>query len=196
MRARRTYWCKEVAQGRSYSCAEICEPWLLLDGALAHGPALASPSGATGGLNASHIAKWVPYPKQRAPPSGIDCSTQHAREVCAYRPTVVSCGYSSAGVLSGSTYWPLFKTGRILSQMAATSKPPRARVRDDVPQQTGALSRALDVREHLLEEARTLRAAGKIREARGVEKRAAQVEQLVGALEADYGRSEKTNTAH
>jgi hypothetical protein len=29
MRAR----CKEVAQGRSYSCAEICEAWLLLDGA-------------------------------------------------------------------------------------------------------------------------------------------------------------------
>ena len=80
--------------------------------------------------------------------------------------------------------------------MAATRKPPRARVRDDVSQQTGALLRASDVREHLLEEARTLRASGKIREARGVEKRAAQVEQLVGALEVDYRSSEKTNTAH
>jgi len=70
--------------------------------------------------------------------------------------------------------------------MAAKSKPVRARNRDDAPQQSDMLVRASDVREHLLEEARALRAAGKIREARGVEKRAAQVDQLVGALEADH----------
>ena len=52
------------------------------------------------------------------------------------------------------------------------------------------------MREHLLEEARTLRAAGKIREARGVEKRAAQVDQLVGALEADYRSPDDPHTAH
>lgn len=52
------------------------------------------------------------------------------------------------------------------------------------------------MREHLLEQARTLRAAGKIREARGVEKRAAQVDQLVGALEADYPGTESSRTTH
>ncbi|MFL6605522.1 MAG: hypothetical protein ACJ8R9_29880 [Steroidobacteraceae bacterium] len=45
--------------------------------------------------------------------------------------------------------------------------------------------RASHHRQELLEEARALMAAGKIREARAVEKRAGQVEQLVGALEAD-----------
>ena len=45
--------------------------------------------------------------------------------------------------------------------------------------------RASHHREELLEEARALMAAGKVREARAVEKRAGQVEQLVGALEAD-----------
>jgi hypothetical protein len=45
--------------------------------------------------------------------------------------------------------------------------------------------RASHHREELLEEARALMASGKIREARAVEKRAGQVEQLVGALEAD-----------
>jgi hypothetical protein len=45
--------------------------------------------------------------------------------------------------------------------------------------------RASHHREELLEEARALLAAGKVREARAVEKRAGQVEQLVGALEAD-----------
>jgi hypothetical protein len=45
--------------------------------------------------------------------------------------------------------------------------------------------RAAHHREELLEEARALLAAGKVREARAVEKRAGQVEQLVGALEAD-----------
>ena len=45
--------------------------------------------------------------------------------------------------------------------------------------------RAAHHREELLEEARALMAAGKVRQARAVEKRAGQVEQLVGALEAD-----------
>jgi len=80
--------------------------------------------------------------------------------------------------------------------MAAKSKPIRTRSRDGVPQQSDILLRASDVREHLLEEARTLRAAGKIREARGVEKRAAQVDQLVGALEADYRSPDDPHTAH
>jgi hypothetical protein len=70
--------------------------------------------------------------------------------------------------------------------MAAKNKPTRPRPRDAAPQDSNMLLRASDVREHLLEEARALRAAGKIREARSVEKRAAQVDQLVGALEADH----------
>jgi hypothetical protein len=45
--------------------------------------------------------------------------------------------------------------------------------------------RASQHRDELLEEALELRRAGRIREARSVEKRAAQVEQLVGALEAE-----------
>ena len=52
------------------------------------------------------------------------------------------------------------------------------------------------MREHLLEEARALRAAGKVREARGVEKRAAQVDQLVGALEADHHNPDKSHITH
>jgi hypothetical protein len=45
--------------------------------------------------------------------------------------------------------------------------------------------RASQHREELLEEARSLRRDGKIREAKGVEKRAQQVDQLVGALEGE-----------
>ena len=45
--------------------------------------------------------------------------------------------------------------------------------------------RAAQHRDDLLEEARTLMAAGRIREARAVESRAGQVQQLVGALESD-----------
>ena len=45
--------------------------------------------------------------------------------------------------------------------------------------------RASQYRDGLLEEALELRRAGRIREARSVEKRAAQVDQLVGALEAE-----------
>ncbi len=46
-------------------------------------------------------------------------------------------------------------------------------------------ARAAQHREDLLEEARSLQAAGRVREARAVENRAGQVEQLVGALESD-----------
>lgn len=46
-------------------------------------------------------------------------------------------------------------------------------------------ARASQHRDDLLEEARELQAAGKIREARGVERRARQVTQLVDALEAE-----------
>jgi hypothetical protein len=49
----------------------------------------------------------------------------------------------------------------------------------------GTHRRASQHREELLQEAVTLRREGKIGEAKGVEKRAQQVEQLVGALEAD-----------
>ena len=60
--------------------------------------------------------------------------------------------------------------------MAAKSK------RATVP---GLQVRASQHRDELLEEARALRRDGKIREAKGVEKRAQQVEQLVGALEGE-----------
>ena len=46
-------------------------------------------------------------------------------------------------------------------------------------------SRASQHREELLKEASGLRREGKIREAKGVEKRAQQVDQLVGALEGE-----------
>lgn len=84
----------------------------------------------------------------------------------------------------------------MLSHMAAKNRPPRARTGDAATQQTDTLLRASDVREHLLEEARTLRSAGKIREARGVEKRAAQVDQLVGALESDHRGPDGSRTPH
>jgi hypothetical protein len=45
--------------------------------------------------------------------------------------------------------------------------------------------RASRYREELAEEARTLRRAGKIRAAKGVENRVQQVEQLLGALEGE-----------
>jgi hypothetical protein len=49
----------------------------------------------------------------------------------------------------------------------------------------GTHLRASQHRDELLEEARKLQRTGRIREARSIEKRAAQVEQLVGALEAE-----------
>ena len=53
------------------------------------------------------------------------------------------------------------------------------------PIDSGTYSRASRYREELAEEARTLRRAGKIRAAKGVENRVHQVEQLLGALESD-----------
>jgi hypothetical protein len=49
----------------------------------------------------------------------------------------------------------------------------------------GLYARASRHRDDLLEEARELQAAGRIREARAVEKRASQVTQLVEALESE-----------
>ncbi len=55
---------------------------------------------------------------------------------------------------------------------------------------SGMHARASQHREGLLEEARVLRRGGKIREAKGVESRAQQVEQLVGALEGEVAQVE------
>jgi hypothetical protein len=49
----------------------------------------------------------------------------------------------------------------------------------------GTHERASHHREELLQEARSLMAQGKVREARAVDRRANQVDQLVGALESD-----------
>jgi hypothetical protein len=49
----------------------------------------------------------------------------------------------------------------------------------------GTHDRASHHREELLQEARSLMAEGKVREARAVESRAHQVDQLVGALDSD-----------
>jgi hypothetical protein len=49
----------------------------------------------------------------------------------------------------------------------------------------GTHDRASHHREELLQEARSLLAEGKVREARAVESRATQVDQLVGALDSD-----------
>jgi hypothetical protein len=74
---------------------------------------------------------------------------------------------------------------------AKTKRPSRAPSEDTVQRTTGAaedsgtFSRASRHREELLEEARVLRRAGKIRAARGVEGRVQQVEQLLGALEGE-----------
>jgi hypothetical protein len=53
---------------------------------------------------------------------------------------------------------------------------------------SGLHLRASHHRDELLDEARALRAAGKIRESRAVEKRAGLVEQLLGAIESELGR--------
>jgi hypothetical protein len=81
----------------------------------------------------------------------------------------------------------------MLTSMAAKNKP---KARGIASQQPGTLLRASDVREHLIEEARKLRAEGKISQARGVEKRAEQVDQLMGALEADYRSSPARSLTH
>ena len=60
-----------------------------------------------------------------------------------------------------------------------------AKNKRDVPSNSGMQGRASQRRDELIEEAHTLRRSGKIREAKGVEKRAGQVDQLLGALESD-----------
>jgi hypothetical protein len=62
----------------------------------------------------------------------------------------------------------------------------------DVKELSGMHVRASRLSEELLEEVRTLRRAGRIREARGVEKRAQQVDQLLGALEGEVRAPPRT----
>jgi hypothetical protein len=56
-------------------------------------------------------------------------------------------------------------------------------------------SRASQHREELLDEARSLMAGGRVREARAIESRAGQVRQLVNALESDL-RSEEADASN
>ena len=65
--------------------------------------------------------------------------------------------------------------------MAANTKPSSRARRDD----SGMYVRASRYREELADEARTLRRAGKIRAAKGIESRVQQVDQLIGALEGE-----------
>jgi hypothetical protein len=68
--------------------------------------------------------------------------------------------------------------------MAAKSKRPSGGT--TAPKEdSGIYLRASRHREDLMEEARVLRRAGKIREAKGVESRVQQVDQLLGALEGE-----------
>ena len=71
--------------------------------------------------------------------------------------------------------------------MAANTKPSSRARRDD----SGMYVRASRYREELVEEARTLRRAGKIRAAKGVESRVQQVDQLLGALEGEGSGSQR-----
>lgn len=52
---------------------------------------------------------------------------------------------------------------------------------------SGLLFRAAQHRDDLLDEVRTLQAAGRVRQARALQKRAEQIGQLVGALETEVG---------
>ena len=68
--------------------------------------------------------------------------------------------------------------------MAAKSKRPSGATA--LPEEgSGMYLRASRYREDLMEEARALRRAGKIRAAKGVESRVQQVDQLLGALEGE-----------
>lgn len=68
--------------------------------------------------------------------------------------------------------------------MAAKSKRPSGDT--TLPEEgSGMYLRASRHREDLMEEARALRRAGKIRAAKGVESRVQQVDQLLGALEGE-----------
>jgi hypothetical protein len=66
--------------------------------------------------------------------------------------------------------------------MAATTKRTPG---TEAQQGSGMYFRASKHREDLVEEARALRRAGKIRAAKGIESRVQQVEQLIGALEGE-----------
>jgi hypothetical protein len=68
--------------------------------------------------------------------------------------------------------------------MAAKSKRPSSETSAS-EEGGGMYLRASRHREDLMEEARTLRRAGKIRAAKGVESRVQRVEQLLGALEGE-----------
>jgi predicted RNA-binding protein YlxR (DUF448 family) len=68
--------------------------------------------------------------------------------------------------------------------MAAKSKRPSGDTTTS-EQGSGMYLRASRHREDLMEEARALRRAGKIRAAKGVESRVQQLDQLLGALESE-----------
>jgi hypothetical protein len=68
--------------------------------------------------------------------------------------------------------------------MAAKSKRPSGATTLS-EESSGMYLRASRYREDLMEEARALRRAGKIRAAEGVESRVQQVDQLLGALEGE-----------
>ena len=68
--------------------------------------------------------------------------------------------------------------------MAAKSKRPSGAT-TLAGERSGMYLRASRYREDLMEEARALRRAGKIRAAKGVESRVQQVDQLLGALEGE-----------
>jgi hypothetical protein len=83
--------------------------------------------------------------------------------------------------------------------MAAKNKRPswtagRGPPGSDVADEFGTHLRASRHRDDLLEEARSLQASGKIRAARAVERRAQQVEQLMGALESEYRQQDPHTT--
>ncbi len=82
--------------------------------------------------------------------------------------------------------------------MAAKNKPTRRTRTSDTDgtavehSSVGLHFRAAHLREELLEEARSLMAEGRVREAHAVEKRVGQVEQLLGALESELSPAESS----
>lgn len=73
------------------------------------------------------------------------------------------------------------KSKRTLRATAGDVTPPGG----EAWEESGMYLRASRYREDLVEEARTLRRAGKIRAAKGAEGRVQQVERLLGALEGE-----------
>lgn len=91
----------------------------------------------------------------------------------------------------------LFHGGLLAAEvtpMTARSKPAnRGKNEDRNPWEPSGLHiRASRHRDELIEEARSLMATGRIREARAAEKRAGQVDQLIGAVESDGTRGAST----